>query len=502
MGQCLDKDKKQLNSNGEGDWELKNVKKSSTKSKWNRKFRRTRKQKQTYVAASSISDSPAAQGLNATSDLKTTEYKSNKKNLKKTSGSLDVSSQSGNSSSIIDKDKENNPNLGTSKNSMGKSVDLNINIHINYYGHAKKKENTKKNLYHTQRLSMDKPINQNEIRPPVNNQSSVTSSLESLKSAKSSDTTIIRTSDSDYTSSFLTSPKRTMSSPGKRGLNMFNSPKMQRGPRVLFRSPLQKNLAFRREKNNSTSTLFIKDTLNSPNVDEILRCMSTALLYHIKNGLYADDSLLAPIFSERYLPLTKEYIDIENVPDVGTIYRFIKMIFKVQKLPPECAILCLAYIERILASNRIVIHPENWRRIIFGSIIIATKVWEDESVWNVDFLDVFPMLTLNDLNNTENKFLELLQFNVLITGSEYAKYYFELRALSQENGFPLEPLNKELQAKLEARSNSYKSFVPPGVQKDAAKIPAVAAVVAGSTGFKRCRSVDFFDPKSPPIVIP
>jgi hypothetical protein len=319
------------------------------------------------------------------------------------------------------------------------------------------------------------------------------------------------------------SPMKSLSPFGRRGMNIFNSPKGQRGPKVLFKSPLNKQLAFRREKNNSTSTLYVKDTLNSPNVDEILRCMSVALLYHIKNGLNASDDKLARVFSEKYHPLTKEYVDYINLPDVSTIYRFIKLIFKVQKLPPECAILCLAYIERILGGQRIVLHPENWRRIVFGSIIIATKVWEDESVWNVDFLDLFPLLTLNDLNNTENKFLELLQFNVLIHGSEYAKYYFELRALSQLDSFPLEPLNKDLQHKLELRSNSYKSFVPPSVQKEAQAAASASSVsalsaareeestkaIAGSVAGPlarlqkpvRCRSMDFFDPKSPPIVL-
>jgi len=260
--------------------------------------------------------------------------------------------------------------------------------------------------------------------------------------------------------------------------------------------------------------------------------MSVALLYHIKNGLKAPEDKLVRVFSEKYYPLTKEYVDYVNLPEIVTIYRFIKLIFRVQKLPPECAILCLAYIERILAGQKIVLHPENWRRIVFGSIIIATKVWEDESVWNVDFLDLFPLLTLNDLNNTENKFLELLEFNVLILGSEYAKYYFELRGLSELDSFPLEPLNKEMQHRLELRSNSFKSFVPPSVQKEKdkeayMKAPSISAAsaahddlkattIAGSTSEMpytsrslrdlqrpiRCRSMDFSDPKSPPIVIP
>lgn len=281
--------------------------------------------------------------------------------------------------------------------------------------------------------------------------------------------------------------KRGKSSPMRR---MFNSPKL--APRVLFKSPLPKHLStsLRREKNNSTSSMYITDTINSPNVDEVIRCMASALLYHIKNGMAHPEGNIDRIFSERYHPLTREALDLVSLPEMNTIYRYVNMIFVVQRLPPECAILCLAYIERILDTNRIVLHPENWRRIVFGSILIATKVWEDESVWNVDFLDVFPLLTLIDLNNLENRFMELLQFNVLIVGSEYAKYYFELRALSQQNSFPLEPLNKEAQSLLEEKSHRTNQQI----------VKRPESFRNGLTP-KRARSVDFFDPKSPPAVL-
>jgi len=313
---------------------------------------------------------------------------------------------------------------------------------------------------------------------------------EDLRSTAATGVVTATDSYTIYYNSPKNSPKsRMFNSPKGR---MFNSPKL--APRVLFKSPMHKHLAasFRREKNNSTSTLFINDTFNNPNVDEILRCMAVALLYHIKNGVKASADKLDRVFSEKYYPLTKEYFDFSNLPDVTTIYRFINLIFRVQKLPHECAILCLAFIERILSGDKIVLHPENWRRIVFGSLMMATKVWEDESVWNVDFLDLFPLLTLNDLNNTENRFLELLQFNVIINGSEYAKYYFELRALSQLESFPLQPLNKEMQAKLEERSQKLSNQkVPNNKAKDR----------LNNLTPKRSKSVDTFDPKSPPIVI-
>jgi len=53
------------------------------------------------------------------------------------------------------------------------------------------------------------------------------------------------------------------------------------------------------------------------------------------------------------------------------------------------------------------------------------------------------------------KFLELIEYNVQIKGSTYAKYYFELRSLFKEKSeFPLMPLNVLHQKELEEKSNN------------------------------------------------
>lgn len=54
-------------------------------------------------------------------------------------------------------------------------------------------------------------------------------------------------------------------------------------------------------------------------------------------------------------------------------------------------------------------------------------------------------------NELERQFLELLQFNINVPSSVYAKYYFDLRSLAEANNlsFPLEPLSRERAHKLE-----------------------------------------------------
>ena|SRR3990167_1833773 len=114
----------------------------------------------------------------------------------------------------------------------------------------------------------------------------------------------------------------------------------------------------------------------------------------------------------------------------------------------------LAYIERIISFTGITIDPSNWRRVILSTLILASKVWEDQAVWNVDFCSIFPRITVQDLANLEKVLLRLLQFNVTLQGGTYAKYYFELREYAERDAksFPLEPLDKEAAKRLEQRS--------------------------------------------------
>ncbi|XP_063062507.1 cyclin-Y isoform X2 [Engraulis encrasicolus] len=243
-----------------------------------------------------------------------------------------------------------------------------------------------------------------------------------------------------------------------------------------------------RRKYSSCSTIFLDDsTVSQPNLKYTIKCVALAIYYHIKNrappqrpseGCSApaekptvsngflcldlvcrdvDGRMLLDIFDEKLHPLSKSEIPLDydkHDPEQKQIYRFVRTLFSAAQLTAECAIVTLVYLERLLTYAEIDICPANWKRIVLGAILLASKVWDDQAVWNVDYCQILKDITVEDMNELERQFLELLQFNINVPSSVYAKYYFDLRSLSEANNlsFPLEPLSREKATKLEAIS--------------------------------------------------
>jgi hypothetical protein len=149
------------------------------------------------------------------------------------------------------------------------------------------------------------------------------------------------------------------------------------------------------KKYNSCSTIFIDDsTVSQPNLKSAIRLVAFAIYYHIKRRT-SDRSM--DIFNERLYPLTKDASfpsDYEqHIPEQRVIYKFMKNLFTAAQLTAECAIVTLIYLERVLTYAEIDMCPSNWKRLLLGAILLASKVWDDQAVWNVDYCQI-----LRDIN--------------------------------------------------------------------------------------------------------
>ncbi|KDO26328.1 hypothetical protein SPRG_08401 [Saprolegnia parasitica CBS 223.65] len=127
-----------------------------------------------------------------------------------------------------------------------------------------------------------------------------------------------------------------------------------------------------------------------------------------------------------------------HIPSVEEIFRFCKNLFNRAQLSAECTIVCLIYIERLMERANIPLLGSSWKPIVLCGLLLASKVWQDLSSWNVEISNIYPQFPLHCINRLERLFLHYIQWDLYISGSVYAKYYFALRSLTEKKTFDAE----------------------------------------------------------------
>lgn len=154
-------------------------------------------------------------------------------------------------------------------------------------------------------------------------------------------------------------------------------------------------------------------------------------------------------------------------PSLDEVTKFYRDIFLKAQMESDCIIMSLIYVEKLIKRTRGALRPRasNWRSLIFSCMILSSKVWDDLSMWNVDFSQScpkgvsFPLQRINDL---EVNVLKALGFQVKVPASEYAKYYFLLRSMLIKSGLGgdemMNPLDVEGARRLQQMSSQFESL--------------------------------------------
>jgi hypothetical protein len=225
----------------------------------------------------------------------------------------------------------------------------------------------------------------------------------------------------------------------------------------------------------------MRSTLANLDIEEMCRCLAKVISRHIeytaslpqkidhslpeflddlrKPSCASSESLQYSTESVQYIePLfrmfEKAFNDPEGrsgTPDEDAIYNYSKNVILRSKMEKEASIICLVYLERIIIRAGLRISALNWKRLLFTSLILASKIWDDESFENKHFAQVFTMFTAEEINTMESVFLTILDYRLIVAGSDYANYYLILRTYSERRhrSFPLRALDVDTVRRLQ-----------------------------------------------------
>ena len=207
----------------------------------------------------------------------------------------------------------------------------------------------------------------------------------------------------------------------------------------------------------------LSSTIENPNVKLIIKGIATLLHSNLLEDI-EDNKTIEPkselyfFDEEKYIKENPDNFDEERIellrkiPTQEDICSFIEALYDIAQFSGECCVICLIYINRIIALTSMPLLQTTWRPIILISLMVAQKMWDDKYLSNSDFSTIYPFFDNKQLNVLEMKFLELIQYNTHIKFSIYTKYYLELKSLVPD--FPLKPMDVFTMAKLEKQSKN------------------------------------------------
>ena len=214
-----------------------------------------------------------------------------------------------------------------------------------------------------------------------------------------------------------------------------------------------------RGRSNTTSTMYIPmGTMSSPDQLITIQCVCTVLRAHLLESKGRTIDAKYSIFSQDNMSSRSE------IPSLSEMTTFMTTMYSRAQMETECVIMTLIYVERLLkaANGGLYLLPTNWKTVLISSMLMASKVWDDMSMWNGDFSKICPIFTLQRLNALEMAYLETVEYNVRVPASSYAKYYFHLRSLSSSLVLPestLYPLDLAGASQLQVLSEIYSSKI-------------------------------------------
>lgn len=207
-------------------------------------------------------------------------------------------------------------------------------------------------------------------------------------------------------------------------------------------------------RRNTGATIYAESTMMNPDIEATIKCVCGVYREHIVQAA-SKRSSNSPVSVAFHGSGSNSDIFIDfpspgnEIPSLENIIAFYQDFYVRSQMEHDTIIMSLIYIERLIKETSISPVPENWQSVLFGCMVLASKVWDDLSMWNIDFSNVcgrgggwLVVYTLPRINQLELALLKELNFNVKVPASEYAKYYFLIRSILIKSGLLTEEKQK------------------------------------------------------------
>ena len=150
------------------------------------------------------------------------------------------------------------------------------------------------------------------------------------------------------------------------------------------------------------------------------------MLFHESNFLGSQWNIYSATGYSSTMPLF--YFHFEEEPydvvecELGHVVKLMRDVIDKMGLATECIVISLIYIEMLMQKTKIESRYVNWKPILFTSILLASKFWEDINFWNIDYVEHLELYDLKATNRMESEFLSLCAYNIYVSMDTYKEY--------------------------------------------------------------------------------
>lgn len=238
----------------------------------------------------------------------------------------------------------------------------------------------------------------------------------------------------------------------------------------------------KQELGHSYDSSKLRSTLTNLDIEEMCRCLAKTISKHIKTSMELR-SIFSPTLPDFFEDFTctlsdgppSNAVSLPKIlvtsfdaafndpearagvkPDENSIYNFSKNIIVRSQMEREASIVSLVYLERLVSRTGFRVNEANWKRLLFTALLLASKTWDDDTFENQHFASMFTMFSLQQINQMECVFLTLIDYSLIVRGSDFALYYFILRTYAEQKSrsFPVKALDVNTVRRLQSAAKA------------------------------------------------